>query len=208
MPKKKSISVEHRSSASAIFAAAAAGSFADVSGQLKLGVEPSKRDHNLYTALHYTARSGDLPTINLLLQFQDTGWAAHDVLTPVHLAAKCGRPEAVKRLVTLEGYQWNREQAIDAIAAARIKAAMQHRFDAALEQFFDRKTYSAKELAIMYGHADTAVAFHSYVNNDLPWAFSCACMMGRVHIVERLWKHNEARGYRSWAASLQRSWSR
>jgi ankyrin repeat protein len=179
----------------ALLAAAAAGSYNDTRSLLQQGVEPSVRDSKLRTPLHLAARNGDKDTIELLLKYKNTGWFADNNVTPLHLAAKYGNTGAVRQIASLDGHNWPRERATDPSAMTKIKKSTNGKFDRRLGSFFARKTFSARELAVIYGHRDTAVAFPSADNDDLLHAFSCACMLGDVHMVETLWDHNERRWY-------------
>ncbi|KAH9209267.1 ankyrin repeat-containing domain protein, partial [Leptodontidium sp. 2 PMI_412] len=175
----------------ALLAAAAAGSWKDTSSSLKQGVKPSIRDSELRTPLHLAAANGDRSTVKLLLGYKDTGWFADGGITPLHLAAENGNTGAVKLITGLSGHVWHKERAASPSAIEKIKEAMDHKFDRHLQDFFDRKTFTARELAVINGHQATALAFPMSSDDDLLHAFSCACMLGDMEMVETLWHHNE-----------------
>jgi ankyrin repeat protein len=175
----------------AIFVAAASGVREAVLQQLIYGVKPNELDDNLYTPLHYAAQIGSVATIKLLEEYRGVNWAGCG-LTPMHLAARCGRTAAVTHFVQLGGRKWHKERTVDAIATAKIKADMQHRFDDSLKEFFEERTFTAMELAVIYRHADTAVAFPRSSAGDLKSAFSLACMIGNIHMIKTLWEYSAA----------------
>jgi ankyrin repeat protein len=142
--------------------------------------------------LHLAAANGNVDTIKLLLSYKDTGWFADGHATPLHLAAKFGNTEAVELITQMKGHAWHTERATSGNAINRIKDAVGGKSDKRLEDFFDRKTFSARELAVLYGHQTTALAF-PISSNDFLEAFSCACMLGDMDMAEALWNHHEAR---------------
>jgi hypothetical protein len=146
--------------------------------------------------LHLAAKSGSKGTIALLLKYKHTGWFADDDITPLHLAASYGRTAAVKQITRIPGHDWKREGAIAPEAIKKIQASMSNKSGQKLEAFSARKTFSARELAVIYGHVKTALAFPSGHDDDHFHAVSCACMLGDVHAVEVLWNHhNETRWF-------------
>jgi ankyrin repeat protein len=185
----------------ALLAAAAAGSWENTSRLLKEGAKPSIRDSKLRTPLHLAAANGSTDTIKLLLEQKDTGWFADDDVTPLHLAARYGHIAAVKQITEISGHDWNRERATAPQAIRKLKAAMGSRFNQQFANFFARKTFTARELAVIYGHVDTALSFPSGKNDDIRHALSCACMLGDVHMVEEIRNHHKNRRY------FQRHWS-
>lgn len=157
---------------------------------------PGVRDLKNWTSLHLAAKSGSKGTIALLLKYKHTGWFADDDITPLHLAASYGRTAAVKQITRIPGHDWKREGAIAPEAIKKIQASMSNKSGQKLEAFSARKTFSARELAVIYGHVKTALAFPSRHDDDLFHAVSCACMLGDVHAVEVLWNHhNETRWF-------------
>ncbi|KAL2073659.1 hypothetical protein VTL71DRAFT_10985 [Oculimacula yallundae] len=188
----------------ALFAAAAAGSWKDTSYNLKKGVKPSIRDAQLRTPLHLAAANGDKATVKLLLSYKNTGWYADANETPLHLAARHGNTEAVKLITRLGGHTWHTEMASDPKAIEKIKQAMGHKFDKYLQGFFERKSFSARELAAIYGHKDTALAFPMHSYDDLRHALACACMLGNVELVELLWDHHSNRPWTFRHSSLEK----
>jgi len=187
----------------ALLAAAAAGSWEKTSKLLKEGAKPSIRDSNLQTPLHLAAANGSASTIKLLLEHKDTGWFANDYITPLHLAARHGHIAAVKQIAEISGHDWSSERAKDLGAIRKIKASMGNRFDQRFASFFKEKKFTARELAIIYGHVDTALSFPSRRNDDIRHALSCACMLGDVHMVEEIWNHHKDRGYFQRHSSLE-----
>ncbi|KAI4264305.1 MAG: hypothetical protein L6R42_000580 [Xanthoria sp. 1 TBL-2021] len=174
----------------ALFTAAGAGSSGTVTKLLKLGVKPSIRDHvNLWTPLHYAAANGSTKTIDVLLKYKDTGWFADNDMTPLHLAAKHGHTAAVRQILKLSGHDWDKERAKDQQAIEKIKTSTQSRYDKQFETFLQRKTFTARELAVIYGHTNTLLAFQSHSRGNTLHAFSCACMIGDFDMVETLWKN-------------------
>lgn len=174
----------------ALFTAAGAGSSETVTKLLKLGVKPSIRDHvNLWTPLHYAAANGSTKTIDVLLEYKDTGWFADNDTTPLHLAAKHGHTAAVRQILKLSGHDWDRERAKDQQAIEKIKTSTQSKSVKQFEAFLQRKTFTARELAVIFGHTHTLVAFQSHSEGNTLHALSCACMIGDFDMVETLWKN-------------------
>ena len=101
----------------------------------------------------------------------------------------------MRQLLKLSGHNWNRERAVDPQAIQDIKRAIGNKFDKQFETFYERKTFTARELAIIYGHPNTALAFHSESEGDILHALSCACMLGDVEMVETIWDHLKNRWY-------------
>lgn len=173
-----------------LLTAAGAGSSETVARLLKSGVKPSTRDPvNLWTPLHYAAANGSTRTIDLLLKYKDTGWFAINDMTPLHLAAKNGHTAAVQRILKVSGRHWDTERAIDREAIEKIKTATQSQNDNQFEIFLRRKTFTARELAVMYGHTNALLAFQSHSEGNTLHALSCACMIGNVDMVETLWNY-------------------
>jgi ankyrin repeat protein len=183
-------------------AAAAAGNAEDTLFYLEQGARPGTSDAALYTPLHFAARSGDKDTIALLLKYKDTIWYADGNATPLHLAARHGHAAAVRQITSISNHDWPKERASSPHAIEKIKTAMNHKFDNHLKAFFERKTYSAREIAVIYNQEAAALAFPMASNDDLPHAFSDACMMGNVKMMETLWKHNQQRPYRDTHSKL------
>ena len=187
----------------ALFTAAAAGSSAKVARLLNDGVKPSIRNAKLQTPLHLAAAKGSTETIEVLLRSKDTGWFADDNITPLHLAARNGHIAAVEQLAAIYSHDWHGERATDPYAIEKLKNATAHRFDKHFATFFARKSFTARELAVIYGHVKAVVSFPSAKNDDLRHALSCACMLGDAHTVEEIWLHHERRSYFKKHGSLQ-----
>ena len=187
----------------ALFTAAGAGSSKDVTKLLTLGVKPSIRDQsNLWTPLHYAAANGNTKTISTLLKHKDTGWFADNDTTPLHLAARYGHTDAVQQILKLSGHNWDTERAMDQQAIEKIKAATKSKHDRQFETFLQRKTFTARELAVIYSHDSTVRAFQSHSEGNTFHALSCACTLGNVDMVETIW--NCLRGQWFWQSSGSR----
>jgi hypothetical protein len=48
------------------------------------------------------------------------------------------------------------------------------------------KLFTPRELAVIFGHRDAAMAFPNFRNEKLGSSFSCACLMGDMRFVEGL----------------------
>ena len=184
----------------ALLTAAAAGSWKNTSKLLKEGAKPSTRNSKLQTPLHLAAANGSLETIKLLLEQKDTGWYADDNVTPLHMAARYGHTDAVKLIIEIPGHDWHRERATAPEAIQKLKNATGNRFDQQFANFFKKKTFTARELALTYSHIDTALSFPSSRNDDIRAALSCACILGDMHMVEEIMKHHNNRSH------LQKHW--
>ncbi|KAL8672384.1 MAG: hypothetical protein Q9168_003157 [Polycauliona sp. 1 TL-2023] len=192
-----------------LFSAASNGSSRIVKKLLDRGVKPSIRHQdNMTTPLHFAAASGGIKTMEILLKYKDTGWFADNDLTPLHLAARHGHINAVRQILGLSGHNWNTERAKDQDAIQKVRTATHGISDPQLEAFFQRKTYAARELAVIYGHIETALAFRYYSHGDPSYALSCACMMGNFHMVEKLWDRVSSSWFwqRSMPGYRQASW--
>lgn len=176
-----------------IFAAAVAGSLQNLSNLVKRGGRPYVRNSKNWTPSHYAAANGSIETVSSLSKYGNTNWFADDDITPVHLAARNGHTTAVKQLLKIPGHDWNRQRAVDQQASDMIKMAIGNKFARELETFFRRKTFTAQELAIIYGHVDTVLAFHVEPGSDMLHALSCACMLGNLQIVDAILYHLQNR---------------
>jgi hypothetical protein len=134
-------------------------------------------------------RAGTREKLHFLLKYKHTGWFADDGITPLHLAASYGRTAAVKQITRIPGHDWKREGAIAPEAIQKIQASISNKSGHKLEAFL-AKTFSARELAVIYAHIKTVLAFSSRHDDDIFHAVSCACMLGDVHAVEVLRNHH------------------
>ena len=155
-------------------------------------MSPSIRNTDNWTPLHHAAAKGDEKTIALLLKHKKTGWFAYGDFTPLHLAAWSGHTAAVRQILKLSGHDWGRERAVAPHVIQNIQAALGNKFDQQFEIFFAEKTFTARELAVINDHVDTALAFDRDSTNDIVNALACACMLRDVHMVETIWKNYES----------------
>ncbi|KAI4116791.1 MAG: hypothetical protein LQ338_007661 [Usnochroma carphineum] len=203
--KPSTIDPEYNSLDEGLFATASAGSSQELSKLLERGGDPHIRDPQNWTPLHFAAANGSKETVDLLLKYKDTNWHADDDITPLHLAAHYGHTSVVKQILKKRsGHDWNRERAADPQAIHKMKTPMGYRFEKQLETFMRRKTFTARELAAVYGHADTALAFRIQSGGDIRHALSCACMLGNVTMVEAILNHLKDRSYFQKPGSLDR----
>ena len=158
-------------------------------------LNPYIRGPNNWTPLHYAAINGSEKTIKQLLRYKDIDWFADDGVTPLHLAARHGRTSAVRQFLQLSGHDWNHERAWYPEATEKLKAATGNKLDKQLEEFFHRKTFTARELAVVYGYKDTAFAFRVGSGGDILCALSCACIMGDADMVKAILRELENRWF-------------
>lgn len=85
---------------------------------------------------------------------------------------------------------------------------MEKNFEKQFGTFFRRKTFTARELAVIYRHADIARAFPIESGGDILHALSCACMLGDLEMVKIIWNYLESRCYyqKSWGKGSQVRW--
>ena len=135
----------------------------------------------------------------VLLKYSDSAWFADGRTTPLHLAAMNGHTGVVELIIRNngDGHDWRKERMEDPAAIQKINTTLGWRFSKQLEGWYGRKTFSAREIAAIYGHDQTALAFPSSSDDDIFHAISCACMLGDAHTVETLWRHHESRSW--WA---------
>jgi len=181
-------SYTHDPAAGALLATAAFGSVDKTSELLEQGIKPSIRDSKLRTPLHLAAANGNNETIALLLKYK-TGWFAEDNITPLHLAARYGHASAVLLITRTSSHDGSGERATFPQATRKLQVSTGKAFGQQLAKFFARKTFSARELAVIFGHGTTALAFPNR-KSDYHQAFSCASMLGDAQLVEALWDHH------------------
>ena len=172
----------------ALLAAAACGSFQNVSELLEQGIKPNVRDSKLRTPLHLAAANGNNETIALLLKYKTT-WFADDNITPLHLAARYGHTAAVLQITQTSTHDVIRDRATFSQATRKLQDSVGMALGQHLANFLARKTFSARELAVIFGHGGTALAFPDS-QADYLQAFSCASMLGDAQLVETLWNHH------------------
>ncbi|KAF5608302.1 Pfs NACHT and ankyrin domain protein [Fusarium subglutinans] len=170
----------------ALIEAAATGSLRNAKALLKRGARCTVRDEDLMTPLHLAASWGHYALVKLLLSYKNKDWFAQGGITPIHLAARYGHSKVVKLLISNGGHDWINDRADS---------------QGTLEKFrYPRvisyaKTFSARELAAIYGHENAVLAFPSTKKDDILQAMSSACALGNQSMVETIWRHHEQRSY-------------
>lgn len=113
----------------------------------------------------------------------------------MHLAAKYGHTRAVALLSKLGEkrkkdvtHAWD-AKAFDAEASSMLRAASFSKTGLAFpDDFYATKNFTARELAIMFGHRESALAFPRYRGHEMQIAFSCACLTGDLELVQEFWR--------------------
>ncbi|KAF5538662.1 ankyrin [Fusarium mexicanum] len=170
----------------ALLEAAAAGSLRDAKALLKRGARCTVRDENLMTSLHLAASWGHYTVVKLLLSYKNKDWFAQGGITPIHLAARCGHSKVVKLLISNGGHDWINDRADSPVTLQKFRhpRVISH-----------GKTFSARELAAIYGHENAVLAFPSTKKDDILHAMSSACALGNQSMVETIWRHHKQRSY-------------
>jgi ankyrin repeat protein len=173
--------------------AAMYGNAAAVKLLLKKGSKASARDEQLRTPLHLAAMNGNVKTISILLKEKNIGWFVENSTTPIHLVARYGNAAAVTLISRKSDHNWKKENAVDLEAIDKLRSVVGAVAERRFPGFFKIKTFTAMELAAIFGHANAALAFPYSSDEDFWDAISCACMIGDAQMVETLWHQS---GYR------------
>ncbi|KAE9362574.1 ankyrin [Stipitochalara longipes BDJ] len=107
--------------------------------------------------------------------------------TPLHLAARRGSLKTVIVFLEHKNSQWYSDGRV-----TPLHLAARHGHTKTVKQL---KTFTARELAVMYNHIDTALAFPAKVKDDILDALSCACILGDVKLVEKIWKSHQRHSF-------------
>ncbi|SCO84237.1 uncharacterized protein FRV6_08364 [Fusarium oxysporum] len=170
----------------ALLEAAAAGSLRDAAALLKRGARCTVRDENLMTPLHLAASSGHYDIVKLLLSYKNKDWFAPGGITPIHLAARYGHSKVVKLLISHGVHDWinDRADSPETLQKFKFPQVISH-----------AKTFSARELAAIYGHENAVFAFPSTNKDDIFLAMWCTCALGNHSMAETIWRHHRQRSY-------------
>ncbi|KAF5545890.1 Pfs NACHT ankyrin domain-containing protein [Fusarium phyllophilum] len=170
----------------ALLEAAASGSLRDAAALLKRGARCTVRDENLMTPLHLAASWGHCAIVKLLLSYKNKDWFAQGGITPIHLAARYGHSKVVKLLISNGGHDWinDRADSPETLQKFKFPRIISH-----------GKTFSARELAAVYGHENAVLTFPSTKKDDILHAMSSACALGNQSMVETIWRHHKQRSY-------------
>jgi hypothetical protein len=108
--------------------------------------------------------NGDIEAISLFLPKEGAAWLAEGNLTSPHLAGKYGNAAVVKMLseyadtrVAKQNY-WRFIKIHDYEASARLQDT-----NAKTTGAFETKLFTPRELAVIFGHRDAAMAFPTSV---------------------------------------------
>ncbi|KAF5642249.1 Mg2+ transporter like zinc transport [Fusarium tjaetaba] len=170
----------------ALLEAATVGSLRDATALLKRGARCTIRDENLMTPLHLAATWGHYAIVKLLLSYKNKDWYAQGGITSIHLAARYGHSNVVKLLISNGGHDWKNDRADSPATLQKFK------FPRVIAH---GKTFSARELAAIYGHENAVIAFPSTKKDDILHAMSSACALGNQSMVETIWRHHKQRSY-------------
>ncbi|CZR48694.1 uncharacterized protein FPRO_03984 [Fusarium proliferatum ET1] len=170
----------------ALLEAATVGSLRDAAALLKRGARCTIRDENLMTPLHLAASWGHYAILELLISYKNKDWYAQGGITPIHLAARYGHSKVVKMLISNGGHDWINDRADSPVTLQKFK------FPPVIAH---AKTFSARELAAIYGHENAVLAFPSTKKDDVLHAMSSACALGNQSMVETIWRHHKQRSY-------------
>ncbi|EGU88873.1 hypothetical protein FOXB_00617 [Fusarium oxysporum f. sp. conglutinans Fo5176] len=170
----------------ALLEAAAAGSLRDAAALLKRGARCTVRDENLMTPLHLAASWGHYAIVKLLLSYQNKDWFARGGITPIHFAARYRHSKVVKLLISHGVHDWinDRADSPETLQKFKFQRVISH-----------AKTFSARELAAIYGHENAVLAFPSTKKDDIFLAMSCACALGNHSMAETIWRHHRQRSF-------------
>lgn len=138
------------------------------------------------TPLHLAASWGHYAILELLISYKNKDWYAQGGITPIHLAARYGHSKVVKMLISNGGHDWINDRADSPVTLQKFK------FPPVIAH---AKTFSARELAAIYGHENAVLAFPSTKKDDVLHAMSSACALGNQSMVETIWRHQKQRSY-------------
>ncbi|KAF5618672.1 ankyrin repeat-containing protein [Fusarium sp. NRRL 52700] len=170
----------------ALLKAATAGLLRNATALLKREARCTVRDESLMTPLHLAAGWGHYAMVKLLLSYKNKDWFAQGGITSIDLAARYGHSKVVKLLISNGGHAWKNDRADSPENFYKFK------FPRVISH---AKTLSARELAAIYGHESSVLAFPSTKKDDILHAMSSTCAIGNQSMVETIWRHHKQRSY-------------